>query len=188
MTGGNTHRLTNVTDLSRVNTFEGAFGIYTPFSKIGVVELYGGFGKGSQHHVFAYKEYSGPFEWNWISDGTADLSFSKFFIQPDVGFKFEWVEGAFSCRLTKLNYPDIDFRNTSYRLDDMTSLMNNMEPWMIEPAFTLRGGKKSVKFQLQVLTSRSLSGSYELYESFRLGFGLHINIAPKQVDDKGQPE
>ena len=188
MTGGNKHSLTYVTDLSKVNYFEGGAGLYTSFSKTGVFEIYGGFGKGSQHHEFAYKEYIGPLDWEWVQDGKADILFSKAYIQPDVGFKLGWIDAAFSCRLTKINYTDVDFRYTAYRIDDMNSLIANSSPWFIEPAFTLRGGQESVKFQFQIISSKSLSGDAYLFEPFRVGFGVYFNIGGKQITNQGQTE
>jgi hypothetical protein len=177
MTGGTKHFRDNVSDISKVGYFEGAAGYYTSFSDKGVFEVYGGYGKGSQHHSFAYDEYGGQLIWTWVKDGTADLSFSKIFIQPEIGFKFDWFEGAFSCRLARLNFINIDVNNTVYRLEELNSLKKITDPWLLEPAFTLRGGSKSVKFQVQINNSRCFSNDYNLFEVLRISGGLHFNLA-----------
>ena len=183
MTGGTKHERDNISDISKVGYFEGAAGYYTLFKDVGVFEVYGGYGKGSQHHTFAYKEYNAPLDWTWIRDGTADMSFSKLFIQPDIGYKTKWFEGAFSCRLTKLNFRSIEFRSTIHRLDELNTLKQNPDPWLLEPAFTFRGGSKSVKFQIQIISSRSLSNTDLLFEDLRFSIGLHFNLSEIQSEN-----
>jgi hypothetical protein len=183
MTGGTKHIRGNISDASKVGYFEGAAGYYTSFRDYGVFEVYGGYGRGSQHHTFAYYEYSGQLIWTWIPDGTADLSFSKLFIQPDIGLKTKWVEGAFSCRLSKLNFTNIDVNNTVHRLDELNTLKQNTDPWLLEPAFTLRGGSRSFKVQLQIIGSRNLSNSDLLFENLRFSFGLHFNLPVRQSEN-----
>jgi hypothetical protein len=183
MAGGTRHIRDNISDISKVSYFEGAAGFYTSFSDKGLFEIYGGYGKGSQNHTFAYKEYDGFLSWTWIRDGTANLSFSKLFIQPDIGLKINSFEGAFSCRLSKLNLTNIDVYNTVHRLDQLNTLKQNNNPWLLEPALTIRGGSKSVKAQVQIILSKSLSGADLLFENVRFSFGLHFNLSGKQSEN-----
>jgi hypothetical protein len=183
MTGGTKHFRDNISDLSKVSYFEGTTGFYTSFKEYGVFEVYGGYGKGSQNHTFVYKEYGGQLIWTWVPDGTANLSFSKIFIQPDIGIKTEWMEGAFSCRLSKLNFNDIEINNTAYRLDELNTLKQNSAPWLLEPAFTFRGGLKSVKIQIQVVYAGNLSNPDLLFEKLRFNVGLHFNLSKKKSEN-----
>lgn len=177
MAGGNNNSVGSVSDYSKIQYFEGTAGFYTSFNNIGVFEIYGGYGKGSQRHAYSYCEYNGNPGWIWIPDGTADLSYSKLFIQPDIGIKTEWLEGAFSCRLSKLNFSDIEINNTTYHLDELNTLKLNSTPWFLEPAFTFRGGLKSVKLQLQVVFAHSFSNQDLLFEKTRYNIGLHVNLS-----------
>jgi hypothetical protein len=182
MTGGNDNSSGTVPDYSKIHYFEGTAGFYTSFQKIGVFEIYGGYGKGSQSHVFAHNEYDGWTTWIWIPDGTADMSFSKLFIQPDIGIKNKWIEGAFSCRLSNLNFSDIKVYNTIYRTDELNTLKQNSTPWLLEPAFTFRGGFKSIKVQIQVVNAINLGDNDLLFEKIRFNFGIHFNLAKKQSE------
>ena len=179
MAGGNKH---NISDILKVSYFEGTAGFYTTFKDDAVFEVYGGFGKGSQNHTFANEKYIGQLNWTWVPDGTAYLSFSKLFIQPDIGFKNKWIEGAFSCRLSKLNFINIDVNNTVYHLNELNTLKQNTEPWLFEPAFTFRGGSKSVKVQMQIIFSRNLSNA-DLFEHLRFSAGLHFNLSGKKSEN-----
>lgn len=182
MTGGNDNTSNSVSDFSKINYFEGTAGYYTSFSDIGVFEIYGGYGKGSQRHAFSYDEYDSWFTWTWIPDGTANLSFSKFFIQPDIGIKSEYLEGAFSCRLSRMDFYDIEMNSTVYHSDELITLKQNSNPWLLEPALTFRGGSKSVKGQVQVIYAGNLGNSALLFEKFRFSFGLHLNLLMKPTE------
>jgi hypothetical protein len=178
MTGGNSHSFDQYKDFSRLSYFEVAFGIYKPIKKTGIFELYGGYGHNSQRHAFSYVDYSGPYSFDRQPDGTADMSFSKIFIQPDIGIKVDWFEAAFSCRLSYLNFKNIQSYNTVYHLDEINILRQNSSPWLIEPAFTFRGGSKSVMGQLQLgIAARLTNPDLELMtEPFRISMGLHIKL------------
>jgi hypothetical protein len=180
MTGGNDNSSDSYVDFSKIHYFEGALGFYKSFKDIGVFEIYGGYGQGSQRHAFTYSEYNGWFSWTYIPDGTADLSFSKMFIQPDIGIKTRWLEGAFSCRLSRLNFSNIEINNTVYHLDELNTLKQNSAPWLLEPAFTFRGGFKSVKLQIQVVFAGNLGNPDLSFEKSRLNVGLHLNLSKKQ--------
>jgi hypothetical protein len=179
MIGGKNNSDDDYQDYSKINYYEGALGYYNSFKTIGVFEIYGGLGHGSQQHVFAYKEYTDGQGWNWIPDGNADLSFSKIFVQPDIGIKLKWMEGAFSCRLSNLNFSGISVYNTVHRLDELNTIKLNHAPWLLEPALTFRVGGKSVKAQVQFVSSTNLTNSNMKFEHFRFNIGLHINLSKK---------
>jgi hypothetical protein len=180
---GGEDNLSGSTDHSKIHYFEGTVGFYTSFKAIGVFEIYSGYGKGSQHHVFSYIDTSWPFPLWVIPDGTADLSFSKLFIQPDIGIKTKWMEGAFSCRLSKLNFNDIKINNTVRHLDELNTLKQNEAPWLLEPAFTLRGGFKAVKIQIQFIYAGNLTNPDLLFDKFRFNIGLYFNLSNKQSEN-----
>lgn len=180
MGGGTDNSSDTHTDYSKVRYFEGALGFYKSFKEIGVFEIYGGYGKGTQSHVFAFREYQSGLVWTWIPDGEADMSFSKIFIQPDIGIRKDWLDAAFSCRFTKLDFDEINFYNTVYRLDELNLLKQNTTPWLIEPAFTFRAGGESVKGQMQLGFAANLANPDLSFETLRFSIGLHVNLSKKQ--------
>lgn len=180
MTGGKDDSSDDYEDFSKITYFEGTGGYYTTFSDIAVFELYGGYGGGSQRHAFSYGEYDGWLYWLRVPDGNAELSFSKFFIQPDIGIRIENLEGAISCRLSRLNFRNIEFNGVNYHLDELSSLELYNNPWLIEPAFTFRGGFKSVKGQIQVAFSGNLSNPELKFEKLRFSIGLHFRLGKKK--------
>ncbi len=182
MTGGNDNSSNSIRDFSKNNYFEGTAGYYKSFKEIGVFEVYGGYGSGKQQHSFSYREYSGWWSLNWIQDGTADLSFSKIFIQPDIGIKIDWVEGAFSCRLSQLSFDNIDIWNTVYHLDELNTLKQLSSAWLLEPAITFRGGPKWIKMQIQLVCVGNLSAPDFLFEKFRFNIGLHLNLSDSHLE------
>lgn len=178
--GGNDQSTEHTTDFEKNHYFEGACGYYKPFNDIGLFEIYGGYGEGYERHSFTYKEYLGSLTWRTIQDGTADLSFSKLFIQPDIGIKIKWLEAAFSFRISNLNYSTINIYNTVYHLDELNSLKLNNTSWLFEPAITCRIGFKQVKGQIQLVCTRNLTNPDLLFELFRINFGLYFNLQKQQ--------
>jgi hypothetical protein len=181
MAGGTDNSSASYNDYSKNRYFEGGIGFYVPFKEIGVFELYTGYGQGSQEHVFAYKEYQGQWIWSWIADGNADLSYSKFFIQPNIGLKTNWVDAALSVRLSALNFNEINVYNTVHRLQELNSLQQNNTPWLIEPALTCRLGKGSLKGQMQIVFSNDLSGSELNFEHLRFNIGIYVDLLKKKT-------
>lgn len=178
MTGGKDNSKDYYEDFSKYNYFEGFAGYYTSFNKNGVFEIYAGYGEGGQKHTFAYNDW----DWgggDWVQDGTAEMKFSGFFIQPDIGIRNEIIEGAFSLRLSKIDFKEVSFQNTVYRLDELHNLDINRTSWLIEPGFTFRAGHDPVKFHLQFLFSPNLSNPDQEFEHFRFNMGIDIRLGGK---------
>lgn len=180
MTGGTDNSSEDYDDLSKYHYFEGFGGYYTCFKKIGIFELYAGYGEGSEHHTFAYKEYDGWFSWTWTEDGTADMNFSRIFIQPNIGLRIKAIEGAFSFRLSRLNFKEINYANTVYRLTELQNLESEPASWLLEPGFTFRGGPDPVKFQVQAVLSANPSNPDLSFENFRFNIGMNIKFGMKK--------
>jgi hypothetical protein len=176
LTGGTHHNPGSVEDYSKINHFEGAIGYYKPFGNIGVFELYGGFGGGRQNHVFAYDEYTGGLIWVWRADGKADLNYSQIFMQPNIGVKLKWFEGAFSCRLSRLDYKDLTYSATTGHITELNDLKATDKMFLLEPAFTFRAGSPSLKVQMQLVLSSNLTNRNLLTEVVRINFGLHFTL------------
>jgi hypothetical protein len=109
------------------------------------------------------------------------MLFSKVFIQPNIGIRSGWVEAAFSCRLSQINFKEINYYNTTYHLDDMNILKAHSSPLFLEPAFTVRGGSESIKGQIQLgIAARLGEPALEMmFESFRFSLGVHFYLSAK---------
>lgn len=178
MTGGKNNSGTTYEDRSDYNYFEGFGGFYSSFADIGIFEMYAGYGEGIQKHTFAYNDYLGS--GGWVQDGTAEMNFSKFFIQPDIGVRTKIIEGAFSLRFSKINFKELTYSNTVYREDELAFLKANNSSWLIEPGITFRVGHDPVKFQIQGVFSANPSNPNQKLEHFRVNMGLDFKFGVKK--------
>ena len=186
MTGGNNHSGDYYSDFSRYNFFEGFAGFYSSFNKSGIFEIYAGYGEGGEEHTFAYNEW----DWGgggWVQDGTAEMKFSRFFIQPDIGIRTKAIEGAFSLRLCNIDFKEISYYDTNYRLDELQLLESNKASWLLEPGFTFRGGHDPVKFQVQAIFSADVSQPDISFEHFRFNIGINIKFGKKKENIQKSP-
>jgi hypothetical protein len=179
MTGGRDNSKDDYNDLSKYNYFEGFGGFYSSFRKIGVFEMYLGYGEGKESHTFAYNDWG----WGgggWVQDGTAEMKFASLFIQPDIGIRTKAIEGAFSLRLSRVDFKEVSYSNTVYRIDELQELSANRTSWLLEPGFTFRGGHDPVKFQLEAVFSPTLSNPSLQFEHFRFNMGINIRFGTKK--------
>ena len=184
-TGGRDNSEDTYDDFSKYNFFEGFGGFYTTFSDKGVFEIYAGYGEGGENHTFAYNDW----DWGgggWIQDGTAEMKFSSLFLQPDVGIRTKNIEAAFSLRLSRINFKEVTYSGTVYRLDELQDLSTNRKSWLMEPGFTFRGGYDPVKFQVQVVFSPNLSNPDQQFEHFRFNMGVNIRFGGKKNQYAGE--
>lgn len=182
MTGGNNHSDSDYEDFSRYNYFEGFGGFYTSFGNIGIFEIYAGYGESSQRHTFAYNDW----DWGgggWVQDGTAKMQFSKLFIQPDVGIRHKAIQAGFALRLSRVNFTEVTYANTIYRLEELQHLSSNRTSWLLEPGFTFRVGQDPVNFHIQVVLSPEISGNMLEFEHFRFNFGMNFRFGKKKNPD-----
>ncbi len=115
---------TPMTTFQNTIIFEGFGGFYTSFRDIGVFEIYAGYGEGGEKHTFAYNDW----DWGgggWVQDGTAEMKFSSLFLQPDVGIRTKNIEAAFSLRLSRIDFKEVTYSGTVYRLDELQDLSTN---------------------------------------------------------------
>jgi hypothetical protein len=181
MAGGIDRSDDTYTDFMKIRYFEGAIGYYKSTVDPFIFEIYGGGGGGSQSHAFTHSEYDGWLIWNKYPDGNADISFSKIFLQPDIGLRYKHFSASFSCRISRLYFSNITF-DTQYRQVELNLIDQNREQWFLEPGFTFRGGGESVKFMMQFGFAANISNPDMMYEKFRFGFGLGFNIGQKKEE------
>jgi len=157
---------------------EGAAGYFKPFGNAAVFEVYGGLGGGSQNHKY-YSSFSNQ------SYGTADLSFVKVFIQPSFGMTFNAFDVAFSTRMSSLSFTDVKYNSINSYESIVLHDIAGKGRFFIEPAITLRGGWKNVKFQLQGLISTDLSNPTQyIGEGYHFSAGMYFTIANRYKTSK----
>ena len=152
------------------NYLEGAIGYYRPFDEFVVAEVYAGLGASNQHHEYGTNDYN---------NGTADLSFIKYFVQPSIGLTFRAFDIAVSTRFSRLSFYNIDNKITMDNPDlyYVDTIAKNNTSYLFEPALTLRGGWKYIKLQLQLSSSMNLSHPNLQFEKSNVSLGLHFTIA-----------
>ncbi len=156
---------------------DGAIGYYKPFNEVLVAEVYAGLGTCTQHHVYSTDNYK---------NGTADLSFMKYFLQPSIGATFKAFDIAVSTRLSRLSFYDIENNITmdNQALYYVDTIAQNKTSYLFEPALTIRGGWKYVKLQLQFSSSKNLTHPNLRFEDSNVSLGLHFTIAKRYKEIK----
>ncbi len=161
--------------------FEGAFGYFKPLEEHGVLEIYGGFGSGNQHHYYQGSSSSSNDGTTSYREGMADLSFTRMFLQPSYGVTFSGFDLALT---TGFSY--ISFNRINNRIDTLDSeyfavddISKNRNSFLFEPSFTIRGGWKYVKLQLQLGSSKNLSHQNLKFETSKFSVGLTFAFAQR---------
>ena len=150
---------------------EGALGYFKPLGNAAVFEIYGGLGGGSQNHKY-YSSFTNQ------SYGSADISFVKVFIQPSFGMTFNAFDVAFSTRLCSMSFTDVKNNTTDGYESRVLNDIGVKNHAFIEPAITLRGGWKNVKFQVQGLISADLTNPVMyIGEGYHFSAGMYFTIA-----------
>jgi len=169
-------------DYTKGNYVEAAIGYFQPVNKNGVFEIYGGFGGGRQHHQ--YKQTEIDFEGINNYYNTADLSYTKLYLQPAWGYHFNICELALSTRFSSLSFNDVttDLNKDQSAYNDVFSL-TGQKHYFIEPAITFRIGLENIKAQLQYIYSGYLNSNHlDLFEQqhFSIGFVFCVNKKDQQ--------
>lgn len=152
---------------------EGGMGYFNKIGNNGVFETYAGGGEG--YATFNRITPSKRMEMS--------ADFSRFFIQPSIGYSEDVVDVAFSLRYVGLKFFNIDTTGyTPSLLSNYNLIIPNLHnTWynFLEPALTIRVGYKYAKFHMQFLYSQKLNNEPLNYVPFRINLGLHINIAQR---------
>lgn len=169
------------------NHFDLALGYYQRiFDNNGVFEVFTGAEHLDQKHQYYDNSYAGK----------SHISSFKFYVQPAIGFTHNRFEVAFSTRFGLLNFYRVDLIDEGrMEINTITSLSYLAEeyrsPFMVEPAFTIRGGWENVKLQMQYIISTPLvnynaevvrndpMGGPYYFGNSNVSIGLFINLNPK---------
>jgi hypothetical protein len=167
------------------NYFEGAVGYFKPFGKSKVFEIYGGVGGSKQNHQYRPEMID-----TINSAGTSELSFTRLFLQPSIGLTFNAFDIAFSTRICRLSFNNInnqiDRISNEYEFNKLNSIVQNKNFIFFEPALTIRGGWEYLKVQLQgEIESYFNNGKYS-FDEFHISIGLYGAISARYLKNAPQ--
>jgi hypothetical protein len=150
---------------------DAALGYFKPLGKHGVFEIFQGISGSKQHHQYADQE-------------SADLSFTKVFIQPSIGltykaFDFAFTSGFSNINFYKINNQIIDPNNIEYARVDLIS--RNKNAFLFEPSLTIRGGNNRVKLQVQAGFLQNLSNTNLNFETSKISGGITFAFGQRFV-------
>ncbi len=170
--GGNAHK-----EEGRGSYGELAVGLYKPFdeNKKWIGELYLGTGTGTVNSTYGWTDRS-------------QVGFSKFFLQPSIGFKGRYFEFALVPKISLVNWKvkqaTITHTDNQDHRDMMDLIRGDKSFVAFEPAFIARAGSESVKVQAGLSLSNfrvsSTITARDLAETTNACIGLSINIRPKK--------
>jgi hypothetical protein len=171
--GGN---ISDNEDWGKGNYLDAAIGYFKPIKEFSVFEIYGGIGGSNQRHQYS----SGYSTTSSTSGGFSDLSFTKIFVQPSIGFTFNAFDIAASTRICVLSFKSV-VNQINGNVDESNTLNNisGESHFFLEPAITIRGGWKYVKLQLQASTASYFNDPTLHFEAYHLCIGLQIAIAKR---------
>lgn len=154
----------------RGNLFEFGLGYFTTLPDEFVVEAYGGAGWGNINNEFS----------DYFSQLESEVNYNRYFVQPAICWRHTNIGLAFSTRFCVVNYMSYTLRDpqNQYNMFDLMGVGHN-PCWLLEPAFTFRGGGNIVKFQTQVCLSFPLNNEDVNYDPFSFSFGLVFTIQGK---------
>lgn len=152
----------NYGDWGKGNYIDAAFGYFKPLRGHGVFEIYAGLGTSNQHHQYS------------LYGESADLSFTKVYIQPSIGLTFSGFDVALTSGFSNINFNKINYQISKYSGDysSVELISRNKNSFLFEPSLTIRGGWKYVKLQLQLGLSQNLSNSNLAFETSKINAGV----------------
>jgi hypothetical protein len=172
--------LADATDFGTGTLFEVGGGYYQALGKVGSFTLLGGFGNGRQLH--GYDTYTTSFENDWETEsihetGGAMLRYNRLYIQPSIGLTTKIVDLAFSTRISKTSYYDVQYDLTGQG-DEYAALgsLPGLSCWWFEPALTFRLGYAPLKLQFQIYMCEPLSDSNPSAPALCANLGLTFSF------------
>lgn len=144
-------------------------GYFTPISEKMSFEFYGGGGIGQAN--------------NWHEgEVCSSTSFSRYFMQPALGFRANKISIGISARMCGLEFQKAKCNGMIQdEVERIEYLKANPFSWLLEPAFTLRYGSSFAKFQFQLVWSQNLSHPSQHHDNVNVNLGVFFHISPKGV-------
>lgn len=152
---------------------EGAAGYYKPITDLLIFEVYGGIGLNNQSHYYNNPTPGPP----------TTLTYSKIFVQPNIGVSLPYLDVAFSTKFGQVAFYDYYDPNHQAQIDGMSIKGATLA---YEPAITLRTGWKAFKLQVQLSGTRLLNYDASFFNETHLSIGLHYTLGRKYASTTSQ--
>jgi hypothetical protein len=112
-----------------------------------------------------------------------NMRISRLFVQGGIGLRSPWVDLSFSPRFSRVRYSHFDDRGHDIYYLAQQELaredgdrIDKHNYYFFEPCFTLRGGYKFVKLQLQCALADKTSDVNWNYSAAWVTFGVYLSI------------
>jgi len=149
-------------------------GYYKGFGKHGLLELYTGMGFGNSNYNYVDYFTSGG------SDGKSELSHTRLFLMPAIGFKYKNFQMSYGFKLSRLNYHKVTYTDMTYtQLIEEVSRIGRAPYLFCDNAVTFKFGGEGLKAIIQIAATDQLSGNYISYDPSRFTFGLQYQFYAK---------
>jgi len=146
--------------------FEFGAGYYKPFNENWVFETYGIFGVGTVENDFRSDTFI-------EATGTLTANLRRFGIQPNIGYKNDFILFGFSSRFVNLSFSDITGNLIYDQVNQQNYLRENNSHFLIEPALTFGLELNQFSFRFQQGASFNLTKSD--FQQSDLSFVLTLN-------------
>lgn len=112
-----------------------------------------------------------------------NMNVDRFFVQPGIGVRSPGFDAAFNLRISTVNYSHFSsMRSASYLqdhdlIDGNGTRIDGRTYTFAEPSFTVRGGYKFLKIQMQAVLAQDLSDEVHWhYNGFMYTLGLYFSL------------
>ena len=157
---------------------EAGVGCFNKLNDNIIVEIYGGLGYGSASMNNYSRDSLNEIP---ILKSSYSADFTRFFIQPAIGYSVDNFDFSFSMRILFQKYMNASsFGYTRIELyDDKLLDMDKPVYAFLEPALTMRYGFKYVKFQAQAMLSYKYNVDRLNYMPIVFSVGIHVDLAKR---------
>lgn len=146
---------------------EVAAGYFTPLNQTPwIFETYAGAGTGGIKNNFG-------------SEGQANVTFTKLFIQPNFGYKTKGFEFGLSSRFSLVNHK-LKYSTRPQDDMDLLTIMGHPNSFLWEPGIVVRAGAKDFLVQIQYTASLNINNPdlVQQHGIFNIGFCIPIYFTP----------
>jgi hypothetical protein len=112
-----------------------------------------------------------------------NMNIDRFYVQPGIGVRSPWFDAAFNLRICDVNYShfnanghDDTYLRDHSLLDTGGVRIDGRSYAFLEPAFTVRGGYRFLKFQLQTVLAGEASNVPWHYNGFMFTAGIFFSL------------
>ena len=154
-------------DGGRGGLLEIGFGYQRPLDERFHLAVFGLVGGGDVENHFPSTVAANP-----GTTGILEAKLTRFGVQPVIGFRSRYVEGAASMRVVGLRYSDIAGSLVFGGEDQVQMLSSQTRHTLLEPALTLRAGLETIKLQMQLGWSLNKGHSHFRQDEGHLTIGV----------------